>query len=89
MKLLSDFHPKQNPFCPGVGWLLRWQVSKDGSQFVVCGSDSRLRVFRFTTGKLRRVYDESLEVDGWLVTVVANMDNKLTNHLAKKPWQST
>jgi len=36
-------------------------LSLDGSQFAMCCADSRVRVFRFATGKLRRVYDESLE----------------------------
>eukprot|EP00195_Chlamydomonas_chlamydogama_P017111 CAMPEP_0202896044 /NCGR_PEP_ID=MMETSP1392-20130828/5126_1 /ASSEMBLY_ACC=CAM_ASM_000868 /TAXON_ID=225041 /ORGANISM="Chlamydomonas chlamydogama, Strain SAG 11-48b" /LENGTH=643 /DNA_ID=CAMNT_0049581267 /DNA_START=76 /DNA_END=2003 /DNA_ORIENTATION=+ len=37
------------------------EVSKDGRQFVLFCMDRRVRVFRFQTGKLRRVYDESLE----------------------------
>jgi hypothetical protein len=37
-------------------------VSNDGGQFVVTSPDRRIRVFWFKTGKLRRVYDESLEV---------------------------
>lgn len=38
------------------------EVSNDGTQFVVTSPDRRIRVFWFKTGKLRRVYDESLEV---------------------------
>ncbi|GJN04253.1 hypothetical protein PR202_ga21784 [Eleusine coracana subsp. coracana] len=38
------------------------EVSNDGGQFVVTSPDRRIRVFWFKTGKLRRVYDESLEV---------------------------
>lgn len=38
------------------------QVSKDGSQFVMFCADGRVRVWKFATGKLRRTYDESLEV---------------------------
>ncbi|KAH7510564.1 hypothetical protein FEM48_ZijujUnG0112000 [Ziziphus jujuba var. spinosa] len=38
------------------------EVSPDGKQFSVTSPDRRIRVFWFTTGKLRRVYDESLEV---------------------------
>jgi hypothetical protein len=38
------------------------QVSNDGTQFAVTSPDRRIRVFWFKTGKLRRVYDESLEV---------------------------
>jgi peptidylprolyl isomerase domain and WD repeat-containing protein 1 len=38
------------------------EVSNDGGQFVVTSPDHRIRVFWFKTGKLRRVYDESLEV---------------------------
>ncbi|EEC84023.1 hypothetical protein OsI_30243 [Oryza sativa Indica Group] len=38
------------------------EMSNDGTQFVVTSPDRRIRVFWFKTGKLRRVYDESLEV---------------------------
>ncbi|KAJ3681569.1 hypothetical protein LUZ60_016058 [Juncus effusus] len=38
------------------------EVSSDGSQFAITSPDRRIRVFWFKTGKLRRVYDESLEV---------------------------
>ncbi|KAI4386111.1 hypothetical protein MLD38_004072 [Melastoma candidum] len=38
------------------------EVSPDGRQFSITSPDRRIRVFWFTTGKLRRVYDESLEV---------------------------
>ena len=38
------------------------QVSPDGKQFSVTSPDRRIRVFWFLTGKIRRVYDESLEV---------------------------
>lgn len=38
------------------------QVSHDGKQFSITSPDRRIRVFWFRTGKLRRVYDESLEV---------------------------
>ncbi|KAK7272208.1 hypothetical protein RJT34_28677 [Clitoria ternatea] len=38
------------------------EVSPDGKQFSVTSPDRRIRVFWFRTGKLRRVYDESLEV---------------------------
>lgn len=37
-------------------------MSPDGKQFSVTSPDRRIRVFWFRTGKLRRVYDESLEV---------------------------
>ncbi|XVF05211.1 hypothetical protein REPUB_Repub05bG0152500 [Reevesia pubescens] len=37
-------------------------VSPDGKQFSITSPDRRIRVFWFRTGKLRRVYDESLEV---------------------------
>jgi peptidylprolyl isomerase domain and WD repeat-containing protein 1 len=36
------------------------EVSLDGKQFSVTSPDRRIRVFWFTTGKTRRVYDESL-----------------------------
>ncbi|XP_039118155.1 peptidyl-prolyl cis-trans isomerase CYP71 [Dioscorea cayenensis subsp. rotundata] len=38
------------------------EVSPDGNQFAITSPDRRIRVFWFKTGKLRRVYDESLEV---------------------------
>ncbi|KAG9455056.1 hypothetical protein H6P81_007960 [Aristolochia fimbriata] len=38
------------------------EVSPDGKQFAVTSPDHRIRVFWFRTGKLRRTYDESLEV---------------------------
>jgi len=39
-----------------------FKVSPDGKQFSITSPDRRIRVFWFRTGKLRRVYDESLEV---------------------------
>jgi len=39
-------------------------ISKDGSQFAMFCADGRVRVWRVKTGKLRRIYDESLEVGG-------------------------
>ncbi|XP_057955576.1 peptidyl-prolyl cis-trans isomerase CYP71 [Malania oleifera] len=38
------------------------EVSPDGKQFSITSPDRRMRVFWFRSGKLRRVYDESLEV---------------------------
>ncbi|KAL9253822.1 Peptidyl-prolyl cis-trans isomerase CYP71-like protein [Drosera capensis] len=38
------------------------EVSPDGKQFSVTSPDRRIRVFWYRSGKLRRVYDESLEV---------------------------
>ena len=38
------------------------QPSPDGKQFSITSPDRRIRVFWYRTGKLRRVYDESLEV---------------------------
>ncbi|KAK2968073.1 hypothetical protein RJ640_000488 [Escallonia rubra] len=38
------------------------EVSPDGKQFSITSPDRRIRVFWYRTGKLRRVYDESLEV---------------------------
>lgn len=37
------------------------ELSPDGSMFACMATDRIVRVFRFTTGKLRRSYDESLE----------------------------
>ncbi|XP_071723105.1 peptidyl-prolyl cis-trans isomerase CYP71-like [Rutidosis leptorrhynchoides] len=38
------------------------EVSPNGKQFSVTSPDRRVRVFWFRTGKLRRVYDETLQV---------------------------
>ena len=45
------------------------QVSPDGKQFVTTSPDRRIRVFWFETGKLRRTYDESLEVKLRLIII--------------------
>jgi len=37
-------------------------VSSDGSMFAMVCEDGRLRIFRFSTGKMFRAYDESLEM---------------------------
>lgn len=37
------------------------EISKDGSQFMMLGADSRIRIWRFATGMLRRSFDESME----------------------------
>ncbi|PWA48018.1 cyclophilin71 [Artemisia annua] len=42
------------------------EVSNDGKQFAVTSPDRRIRIFWYRTGKLRRVYDESLENAGEL-----------------------
>jgi hypothetical protein len=39
-------------------------VARDGGQFAAFCGDGRVRVWRLRTGKLRRIYDESLEVGG-------------------------
>lgn len=36
-------------------------ISADGSKFVVTCTDSKIRVFRFASGRLARTFDESLE----------------------------
>ncbi|KAK8947181.1 hypothetical protein KSP39_PZI007233 [Platanthera zijinensis] len=38
------------------------EVSSDGNQFAVTSPDRRIRIYWFRTGKMRRVYDESLEI---------------------------
>ena len=40
---------------------LTLEVSPDGEQFTTTGPDRKVRVFRFGSGKLRYVIDESLE----------------------------
>ena len=42
-------------------WPFSLEVSPDGSQFATFSRDRRVRVFRFATGKLRCVIDESLD----------------------------
>mmetsp|Transcript_34088 Transcript_34088/g.90367 ORF Transcript_34088/g.90367 Transcript_34088/m.90367 type:complete len:631 (-) Transcript_34088:201-2093(-) len=37
-------------------------ISPDGSMFMAVCEDGRLRIFRFSTGKMIRAYDESLEM---------------------------
>lgn len=37
-------------------------VSPDGASFAVISTDRRIRIFKLKTGKLRRTYDESLEM---------------------------
>lgn len=45
-------------------------MSLDGKQFSITSPDRRIRVFWFRTGKLRRVYDESLEVKSVLYEIL-------------------
>lgn len=37
-------------------------MNQQGSLFAVVGSDRKIRIFDFTTGKISRIYDESIEV---------------------------
>ena len=45
-------------------------MSPDGKQFSITSPDRRIRIFWFRTGKLRRVYDESLEVKSVLYEIL-------------------
>nr|CAB3481721.1 unnamed protein product [Digitaria exilis]CAB3483798.1 unnamed protein product [Digitaria exilis] len=56
------------------------EVSNDGSQFVVTSPDRRIRVFWFKTGKLRRVYDESLEIVNLHTNKVSRILGKVENN---------
>ncbi|KAG1663107.1 hypothetical protein FOA52_010510 [Chlamydomonas sp. UWO 241] len=47
-----------------VAWSI--EASKDGKQLAMFCSDRRVRVLRFQTGKLRRVYDESVDASNEL-----------------------
>ena len=38
------------------------ELSLDGEQLACFGLDRTVRIWKFRSGKLRRVYDESLEV---------------------------
>ena len=40
-------------------------VSPRGDMFVVTSLDKKIRVFDYLTGKLKRVYDESVKVRAW------------------------
>ncbi|PON47500.1 Cyclophilin-type peptidyl-prolyl cis-trans isomerase [Trema orientale] len=56
------------------------EVSPDGKQFSITSPDRRIRVFWFATGKLRRVYDESLEVVNLYTNKVARILGKVENN---------
>ncbi|OAY77741.1 Peptidyl-prolyl cis-trans isomerase CYP71 [Ananas comosus] len=56
------------------------EVSNDGRQFAVTSPDRRIRVFWFKTGKLRRVYDESLEIVNLHTNKVARILGKVENN---------
>nr|CAB3503706.1 unnamed protein product [Digitaria exilis] len=56
------------------------EVSNDGSQFAVTSPDRRIRVFWFKTGKLRRVYDESLEIVNLHTNKVSRILGKVENN---------
>jgi len=43
-------------------WAISLAISGDGQMFVATCDDGRLRIFRFTTAKMVRAYDESLEM---------------------------
>ncbi|KAK6144231.1 hypothetical protein DH2020_021051 [Rehmannia glutinosa] len=56
------------------------EVSPDGKQFSITSPDRRIRVIWFRTGKLRRVYDESLEVVNLHTNKVARILGKVENN---------
>ncbi|RYR79156.1 hypothetical protein Ahy_A01g004005 [Arachis hypogaea] len=56
------------------------EVSPDGKQFSITSPDRRIRVFWFRTGKLRRVYDESLEIINLHTNKVARILGKVENN---------
>ncbi|KAK1275108.1 Peptidyl-prolyl cis-trans isomerase-like 2 [Acorus gramineus] len=56
------------------------EVSPDGSQFAITSPDRKIRVFWFQTGKLRRVYDESLEIVNLHTNKVARILGKVENN---------
>uniref|UniRef100_A0A0E0IFR1 peptidylprolyl isomerase n=1 Tax=Oryza nivara TaxID=4536 RepID=A0A0E0IFR1_ORYNI len=56
------------------------EMSNDGTQFVVTSPDRRIRVFWFKTGKLRRVYDESLEIINLHTNKVSRILGKVENN---------
>ncbi|KAF4385461.1 hypothetical protein G4B88_005793 [Cannabis sativa] len=56
------------------------EVSPDGKQFSITSPDRRIRVFWFETGKLRRVYNESLEVVNLHTNKVARILGKVENN---------
>ncbi|GAY59803.1 hypothetical protein CUMW_197300 [Citrus unshiu] len=56
------------------------EVSPDGKQFSITSPDRRIRVFWFRTGKLRRVYDESLEIVNLHTNKVSRILGKVENN---------
>ncbi|CAH2065469.1 unnamed protein product, partial [Thlaspi arvense] len=56
------------------------EVSPDGKQFSVTSPDRKIRVFWFRTGKLRRVYDESLEIINLHTNTVARILGKVESN---------
>ncbi|KAF6168375.1 hypothetical protein GIB67_018215 [Kingdonia uniflora] len=56
------------------------EISPDGKQFAVTSPDRRIRVFWFHTGKLRRIYDESLEIVNLHTNKVARILGKVENN---------
>ncbi|MFQ6619677.1 hypothetical protein Gotur_000866 [Gossypium turneri] len=56
------------------------EVSPDGKQFSITSPDRRIRVFWFRTGKLRRVYDESLEMVNLHTNKVARILGKVESN---------
>ncbi|KAG4978586.1 hypothetical protein JHK86_038060 [Glycine max] len=56
------------------------EVSPDGKQFSITSPDRRIRVFWYRTGKLRRVYDESLEIVNLHTNKVARILGKVENN---------
>ncbi|THG01970.1 hypothetical protein TEA_002536 [Camellia sinensis var. sinensis] len=56
------------------------EVSPDGKQFSITSPDRRIRIFWFRTGKLRRVYDESLEIVNLHTNKVARILGKVENN---------
>lgn len=67
-----------------IFWIVP-QVSPDGKQFSITSPDRRIRVFGFRTGKLRRVYDESLEVivaSSWTIRHIFASSYPHVNHIS-------
>ena len=60
------------------------RFSPDGTQFVCMAPDRQLRLFHFETGKLRRVYDESLQAVTVSQTAKAIPPQELGRRMARE-----
>ncbi|KHG14061.1 Peptidylprolyl isomerase domain and WD repeat-containing 1 [Gossypium arboreum] len=70
----------ESEYVPMFTYTIISNVSPDGKQFSITSPDRRIRVFWFRTGKLRRVYDESLEMVNLHTNKVARILGKVESN---------